>query len=122
MKAQPNRFSGRSDSRSRRNRDKGMSIAAARIQTGRLYSLAETMKSRAIGVILSGLGQDGADGLYEIIMHRGAAVVQDPTTCLGKEMPETALSKCDVDMVVSDREMAAQINNMFSFYKSSKRS
>jgi len=76
-----------------------------------MFSVAEVMKERAVGVILSGLGRDGAEGLREIIRIGGVCLFQNPKTCLYKEMPEAALKVCTSDFIMSDREIAAKINN-----------
>jgi two-component system chemotaxis response regulator CheB len=76
-----------------------------------MFSAAEFMRERAVGVILSGLGNDGAEGLREITRLGGTCFFQNPKTCLYKEMPEAALKVCAPDFIVSDREIAAKINS-----------
>ena len=63
-------------------------------------SLAEHAKDRAIGVILTGMGRDGAEGLQE--MHRRGAVTlaQDEATSLVWGMPGAAVKLNAVDVVV----------------------
>ncbi len=75
-----------------------------------MFSVAELMKERAVGVILSGLGDDGAEGLEEIIRSGGACFFQNPQNCLYKEMPEAAIEVCTADFIMSDLEIAAKIN------------
>ncbi|MCW8853783.1 MAG: response regulator [Gammaproteobacteria bacterium] len=67
-----------------------------------LFSTAESMGDQATGVILSGLGEDGSEGLEEIIRVGGKAIVQDPNTCFCKEMVLSALERCDVEDIVAD--------------------
>jgi two-component system, chemotaxis family, protein-glutamate methylesterase/glutaminase len=52
---------------------------------------------RTIGVVLSGLLDDGTIGLREIKRAGGVAVVQEPTETPWPSMPESALAHVDVD-------------------------
>lgn len=78
-----------------------------------MFSLAEVMGDRSAGVILSGSGEDGAEGLSEIIRASGTAIVQDPKTCLYKEMARTAMDRCEADHVISDMKIASKINSFY---------
>jgi two-component system, chemotaxis family, protein-glutamate methylesterase/glutaminase len=49
------------------------------------------------GVVLSGVLEDGATGLWWIKRHGGVAIVQDPKDAQFPSMPESALSTVDVD-------------------------
>lgn len=75
-----------------------------------MFSLAETMKHRAAGLILSGAGDDGAEGLREIDRRGGLAMVQSPSACLYKEMPQSAIKKTPSAAVLQDRDIAEEIN------------
>ena len=78
-----------------------------------MFSVAEVMGNRSDGVILSGSGEDGAEGLAEIIRTGGTAIVQDPKTCLYKEMTRTAMDRCEADLVIPDTKIASEINNFY---------
>ncbi|MDM8544369.1 chemotaxis protein CheB [Desulfococcaceae bacterium HSG9] len=79
-----------------------------------MFTVAELMGERAVGVILSGLGDDGAEGLEEIIRMGGTCYLQNPQNCLYKEMPEAVLEICTPDFIMlSDREIAAKINDLY---------
>lgn len=56
-----------------------------------LRSAAEAWGARAVGLVLSGMGQDGAAGLAELARRGGRAVCQDPATAVVPSMPEAAL-------------------------------
>lgn len=79
-----------------------------------MFSVAEVMKERGVGVILSGAGNDGSDGLLEIRKVGGTAMVQDPASALCKEMPSSALSKCDTALVLSDQAMPEEFRKRFA--------
>lgn len=79
-----------------------------------LFSVAEIMKDHAIGIILSGMGNDGEEGLKEIIRVGGAGIIQEPKSCLYKEMPQAALAQCGIALVIADVDMARKINHLIS--------
>jgi two-component system chemotaxis response regulator CheB len=78
-----------------------------------MFSVAEAIGMCAAGVILSGTGDDGAEGLGEIVRTGGTAIVQDPKSCLCKEMAISAIDSCDVDFVISDTKIASEINKFY---------
>ena len=75
-----------------------------------LFSVAETVSHRGIGVILSGTSDDGSEGLEELKRKGGHVMVQDPKNCLYKEMSQSALTQCDIDSVFSVAEIATCLN------------
>ncbi|MFO1372361.1 MAG: chemotaxis protein CheB [Candidatus Competibacteraceae bacterium] len=77
-----------------------------------MFSVAEAMKQRAAGVVLSGSGEDGSEGLEEIHRMDGVAIVQDPQSCLHKEMAQAALVRCQPDFVLSDVKIATVVNGL----------
>jgi len=77
-----------------------------------MFSAAEVMGSRAAGIVLSGSGDDAAEGLVEIIRNGGSALVQDPKSCLYKEMAKSTLDKCEPDHVISDMKIASTVNRL----------
>lgn len=54
-------------------------------------SVADTYRSAAIGVVLTGANEDGAKGLAHIVMRGGRALVQDPKTAEIAIMPAAAI-------------------------------
>jgi len=55
-------------------------------------SLGEGFGARAIGIVLSGTGSDGALGIKSIASHGGIVLVQDPTTAQFDGMPRSAIA------------------------------
>jgi len=53
-------------------------------------SAADIFQSRLLGIILTGMGRDGADGLLAIHQTGGICAVQDPKTAAFASMPEAA--------------------------------
>ncbi len=68
-------------------------------------SLAESRHERAVGVILSGTGSDGAQGLREIRGAGGLSIAQDPDEAEYESMPAAAIRTGFVDVVLSVSEM-----------------
>jgi two-component system chemotaxis response regulator CheB len=56
-------------------------------------SVAETYGERAVGVLLTGRNEDGAEGLARIVEAGGFAIVQDPATAEQAEMPAAAIAR-----------------------------
>ena len=56
-----------------------------------LSSAADTYGPEAIGVVLTGANEDGAQGLSDIVKRGGCALVQDPRTAEIAIMPHAAV-------------------------------
>ncbi len=63
-------------------------------------SVAKTYGSQVIGVVLSGSGRDGSEGLRAIKEAGGFAIVEDPLTARFPGMPSAAVSASSVDRIV----------------------
>jgi two-component system, chemotaxis family, protein-glutamate methylesterase/glutaminase len=77
-----------------------------------MMSVAEKFGKKAVGAILSGEGDDGIEGLREILRQGGQGLVQDPKTCLYKDMVLSVLKNLRIDRVVPDRAMANEFNQV----------
>ena len=77
-----------------------------------MFSVAETLNQQAAGVILSGAGEDGSEGLEEIHRVAGLAIIQDPQSCLHKEMTLAALARIHPDAMLSDAKIAIALNRL----------
>ncbi len=65
---------------------------------------------RVIGVVLSGVMDDGAAGLLAIKTVGGRAVVQDPADALYPEMPCSAMNAVTADSVLPAKRMGAALS------------
>ena len=63
-------------------------------------SAADAFRHRLIGIVLTGKNDDGARGLSRIKDRGGLAIVQDPASAEGVEMPEGAIARSRVDRVL----------------------
>lgn len=75
-------------------------------------SAADAYRERAVGVVLTGAGRDGARGLARIKEAGGLAVVQDPREAESRAMPEAAAAAARVDRLLPLREIAGFINGL----------
>ncbi len=75
-----------------------------------LRSLADDMAERAIGIILSGTGSDGALGVRAIKGAGGMVIVQDETTAKFDGMPRNAIATGMVDFVLAPEDMGDQLH------------
>ena len=73
-------------------------------------SLARSSVSRPIGVLLTGMGSDGARGLLELYKRGAATVVQDEQTSVVWGMPREAVALGAAQKIVSIHEVATEIN------------
>ena len=62
-------------------------------------SVAEAASNRAVGVILTGMGEDGARGLAAMKENGAVTVAQDESTCVIFGMPKAAIDQGAADMV-----------------------
>lgn len=69
-------------------------------------SVAMSVSSRAVGVVLTGLLDDGASGLAEIKRFGGITAVQTPGEATAPGMPLAALRAADVDYRGSIEQLA----------------
>ena len=83
------------------------------------HSLAEDVKERAVGIILSGTGSDGSDGARTIKANDGLVIVQDPVTAKYDGMPKSAIEAGVADYILPPAAMASQLKDYLdqSFYK-----
>lgn len=68
-------------------------------------SMAEERGDKAIGIILSGTGNDGSAGIEGIKKAGGMIIVQDPNTAAFKEMPLAAIATGCADIILSPEAM-----------------
>ncbi|MDP2388208.1 MAG: chemotaxis protein CheB [Bacteroidota bacterium] len=63
-------------------------------------SAAETFNQHLIGIVLTGLNNDGALGLKKIKEYGGTTIVQDPSTAESDIMPLSAIALSPVDYIL----------------------
>lgn len=75
-------------------------------------SVARQFGKRAIGIQLSGMGRDGAQGLLEL-SHTGAlTIAQEPSSAVIDSMPQAAIGLQAARQVLSPEGIAALLNTL----------
>lgn len=72
-------------------------------------SVAAAYGKRAIAVVLTGTGKDGAMGVNAIHQMGGKVIVQDPETAEFNAMPRNAIATGSVDFILSLPEIAKKL-------------
>ncbi|HVQ30944.1 MAG TPA: chemotaxis response regulator protein-glutamate methylesterase [Vicinamibacteria bacterium] len=73
------------------------------------HSVAVEAAGNAVGVILTGMGDDGARGLLEMKTAGAMTLAQDEESCVVFGMPKEAIARGAVDEVVPLEEMAKRL-------------
>jgi len=98
-----------------------VSVALSADTEGSLYvpsadvlmkSVAEVYPGRGIGVIMTGMGHDGLDGMKAIKGAKGRTVAQDEATCVVYGMPKAVVEAGYADKIVPLSHIAGEVVNM----------
>ncbi len=77
-----------------------------------LVSLAIERKTRAIGIILSGTGTDGTEGLRAIKAEGGITFAQEPKSAQYPDMPKSAIIAETVYFVLTPEQIAEELSSL----------
>lgn len=80
-------------------------------------SLAQEYGNRTMGILLSGGGRDGSEGLRAIGEAGGLALIQSPETVAFSEMTENAIPMGLVDEILSPTDLAQAISEIVRISK-----
>jgi two-component system, chemotaxis family, CheB/CheR fusion protein len=72
-------------------------------------SLAQEHRENAVGIVLSGTGTDGTNGLREIKAVSGLVMAQDAASARFPGMPQAASIAVELDFVLPPSQMATQL-------------
>lgn len=70
---------------------------------------AKIYEERVLGIILTGMGHDGAEGIKTIKMKYGTTIAEDMSSCVIKGMPRAAIESGYIDKVVPPSEIPLEI-------------
>jgi two-component system chemotaxis response regulator CheB len=83
-------------------------------------SVAEVMGSQAIGVLLTGMGKDGAKGLKTMKDSGAITIVQDEASCVIFGMPGEAVRIGAADQILPPEKIVEFITDLFNENNSDK--
>ena len=75
-------------------------------------SAAETFNQNTIGVLLTGIGDDGAEGFAKIKEQSGVTMAQDARTCVYPNLTHNAIQKGVVDIVIGENKLETAIGSL----------
>ncbi|MDF1654271.1 MAG: chemotaxis-specific protein-glutamate methyltransferase CheB [Coxiellaceae bacterium] len=84
-------------------------------------STAEVCPGHAMGVLLTGMGSDGAKGLLEMRKANCMTIAQDESTCVVYGMPKEAMKLDAVSMQLPDDEIAQAIRDNITNVQDSRK-
>jgi two-component system CheB/CheR fusion protein len=75
-------------------------------------SLADAHRERAIAIVLSGTGADGAMGIGRVKEQGGVTIAQEPADAEYPEMPQNALATGLIDLALPAAEMPGKLREL----------
>lgn len=77
-----------------------------------LFRSVAQVVSKSIGILCTGMGADGAEGLGEILQSGGMTIAQDEASSVVFGMPREAIKRGAAQKVMNVEQMIAYINNL----------
>jgi two-component system chemotaxis response regulator CheB len=100
--------------------DQSPPVNGYRPSANRLFkSAAEAFGKNVVGIVLTGMGDDGADGLAEMARVGSHIIAQDQATSVVFGMPKAAIDRKIVDEILSPDEIVIRLTKLHQFLKSS---
>jgi two-component system chemotaxis response regulator CheB len=79
-------------------------------------SVASSVGPKAVGVIMTGMGDDGAQGLCEMKDAGAVTVAQDEASCVVFGMPKEAIARGAVSVIVPLEQLASAAMSLLTKY------
>lgn len=87
-------------------------VSGHRPSVDTMFTSVANLSIDKIGVILTGMGGDGSDGMVLIKENNGKTIAQNEESCIVFGMPKVAIEKKAVDKVVPLNQIAMEIMKM----------
>ena len=78
-------------------------------------SIAKYKKEKSVGIILSGTGSDGSQGMRAINSEGGITIVQEPSTAKYDGMPMASINGCIVDILINAEKIGQELVALANF-------
>lgn len=78
-----------------------------------LNSLINVYNKYVLGVIMTGMGRDGAEAISKLKVKGGYSIAQDEETCVVYGMPKAIVDAGDADLILPLDKIANTINGIF---------
>jgi two-component system chemotaxis response regulator CheB len=78
-----------------------------------MKSVAEVYGEKALGIILTGMGSDGAAGMVAIKQRGGETIVEDESSCLVFSMPKAVINLGCADKILPLYQIPKEIMKIF---------
>jgi len=72
-------------------------------------SLADENREKSIGIVLSGMGSDGSQGLLAIKEKGGVTLAQEPSDAKFSAMPQNAIDTAPIDIIAPAERLAEKL-------------
>jgi two-component system chemotaxis response regulator CheB len=66
-----------------------------------MMSMLKRSEDSLMGIVLTGMGRDGADGINYLHSLGAVTIAQDPSTAPIKSMPQAAIETGQVDLILT---------------------
>ena len=77
-----------------------------------LNSAAETFGAAVVAIVLSGMGNDGAEGVCQVRRRKGSTIAQSEATCAVFGMPKAAIESGSVQKVIPLEAIADEMKRI----------
>ena len=92
--------------------DEGEPVDGQRPAADVLFQSIATHEPRSVGVLLTGMGSDGARGLAQLHQVGAHTIVQDEASSVVWDMPKAALELGAADEILPLRKIAQRLNQL----------